>query len=181
MPSLSAKDVLGLPPSLVRELSDSFEFFDRNGDGKISEAELAAVMRSLGQQVSNAEIAKLINDVDANGDGHIDLYEFIDLNTRPINKRNSSSTDSDSSDGEELSCEPADDFQEVLASAFAVFDADKNGLISADELHRVLVAFGDAEVSVDECRRMIQCVDKDGDEMVNFTEFESLMSGTLVY
>lgn len=156
-------EVLHLPPPLVRELSDSFEYFDRNGDGKISEDELAEVMRSLGQPVSDAEIKNLINDVDANGDGFIDLYEFIELNTRPI------SSDGDS---ETLIVD------ETLASAFGVFDADKNGFICADELRRVLVAFGETEISMDECRRMIQSVDEDGDQMVDFREFVSLMSGT---
>lgn len=172
-PSLSPKAVLELPPPLVRELSDSFEVFDRNGDGKICEEELAAVLRSLGQPASDAEIASLIKEVDANGDGYIDLEEFIELNTRSIRSSDSSSSESEG--------ESEDVNQEALASAFGVFDADKNGFISADELQRVLVAFGDSNVSLDECRHMIQCVDEDGDQMVNFREFVSLMSGTLVY
>jgi calcium-binding protein CML len=165
-PSLTAKDVIDLPPPLLREISDSFQFFDRNGDGKISQDELAAVIRSLGQPVSASEIQSLIDDVDANGDGFIDLYEFIDLNTRPT-----SGSDSES--------ELSDD--EALASAFGVFDADKNGFISANELQRVLVAFGDSMVTMEECRLMIESVDEDGDEMVDFREFVSLMNRRLEY
>jgi calcium-binding protein CML len=171
-PSLTAKDVIDLPPPLLRELSDSFQFFDRNGDGKISQDELAAVMRSLGQPVSDSEIQSLIEDVDANGDGFIDLYEFIDLNTRPTSPPTSSSDSDSESSG-------VDD--EILASAFGVFDVDKNGYISADELQRVLVAFGDSGVTVEECRLMIESVDEDGDEMVDFREFVSMMSRNLVY
>jgi hypothetical protein len=84
-PSISPKFVFDLPDDLVRELTDSFEFFDRNGDGRISQDELDAVMRSPGQCVSDAELAWLIRDVDANGD------EFIELNTRPIKESNSES------------------------------------------------------------------------------------------
>ncbi|XP_073392466.1 uncharacterized protein [Physcomitrium patens] len=82
-PSL-VSTVFDLPPQLVGEFSDSFKVYDRNGDGKISREELGVVMRSLGQDVSDTDLELLIKEVDASGDGHIDLYEFIDLNTRPI-------------------------------------------------------------------------------------------------
>lgn len=175
-PSVSAKFVMNLPTGLVRELSDSFEYFDRNGDGRISQDELGAVMRSLGQGVSDTELARLIHDVDANGDGFIDLYEFIELNTRPLKGEGESSSESDSESGSESDVEGS--MEETLRSAFGVFDVDKDGLISAEELQRVLVAFGDEGVSVEECRHMIQCVDQDGDEMVDFGEFQALMSST---
>lgn len=174
-PSVSPKFVFDLPDDLVRELTDSFEFFDRNGDGRISQDELGAVMRSLGQRVSDAELAWLIRDVDANGDGFIDVYEFIELNTRPTKCESSSESDSES--GSESGSDAEGAVEDALRSAFGVFDADKNGLISAEELQRVLVAFGDEGVSVEECRRMIQSVDQDGDHMVDFREFEALMSG----
>lgn len=175
---VSPKAVLDLPPELVRELSDSFELFDRNGDGKISEEELGAVMRSLGQNVSGADLQKLIADVDVNGDGCIDLYEFIALNTRPV-----AETESFGEAGATLersdSAEAAT--KEALMSAFSMLDADNNGFISAEELHRVLVGFGDERVSLEECRQMIGCVDGDGDQMVDFREFETMMTGTCAY
>jgi hypothetical protein len=93
-PSVLPKFVFDLLDDLVRELTDSFEFFDRNGDERISQDELGAVMRSLGQRVSDAELARLIRDVDANGD------EFIELNTRPIKESNSESGSESGSDKE---------------------------------------------------------------------------------
>ncbi|KAG0599287.1 hypothetical protein M758_12G140500 [Ceratodon purpureus] len=177
VPSLSPKFVLDLPVHIVRELTDSFEFFDRNGDGRISQDELGAVMRSLGQSVSDADLARLIHDVDANGDGFIDLYEFIELNTRPV-KGESSSSESDSESGSESASDAeGSSVEESLRSAFGVFDVDNDGLISAEELQRVLVAFGDEGVTMEECQRMIKCVDQDGDHMVDFREFQALMSG----
>lgn len=162
-----------LPPHLVQELTDSFTFFDRNGDGQISKAELGAVLRSLGQSVTEADLEKLMNDVDVNGDGYIDLYEFIDLNTRAMNECPMMDTETESLD-QSVSTEG-------LLSAFNVFDADRNGFISAEELHRVLVALGDEKISLEDCRRMIKCVDEDGDQMVDFREFETMMSGTCVF
>lgn len=166
---------LNLPPQLVQELTDSFKFFDRNGDGKISKEELGTVVRSLGQKVSDADLGKLMSDVDANGDGYIDLQEFIDLNARAITESSNSYSPMDE---DSRQCREAHD---AMRSAFNVFDVDQNGFISAEELHRVLVGFGDEKVSLDDCRSMIECVDADGDHMIDFREFEALMSGTCVY
>lgn len=165
---------LNLSPDLVQELTDSFKFFDRNGYGKISKEELGTVVRSLGQKVNDAELARLISDVDSNGDGYIDLQEFIDLNARAI---------AECPMGMDTNMEihqygPGDSMHAAMVSAFNVFDVDRNGYISAEELHRVLVGFGDEKVSLEDCRSMIECVDEDGDQMVNFREFEALMGGT---
>ena len=164
---------LNLPPQLVQDLTDSFNFFDRNGDGKISKEELGSVVRSLGQKVSDAELVKLMSDVDANGDGYIDLQEFIDLNAKAITECSRMDLDTDDYGSTGM--------RDAIVAAFNVFDVDRNGFISAEELHRVLVGFGDEKVSLEDCRCMIQCVDEDGDQMVNFREFEALMRGTCVY
>lgn len=169
---------LNLPPQLVQELTDSFKFFDRNGDGKISKEELGAVVRSLGQKVTDADLGRLMSDVDANGDGYIDLQEFIDLNARAITECNPTDLDADVYARQSGSPEGMHD---AMVSAFNVFDVDRNGFITAEELHCVLVGFGDNKLSLEDCRCMIQCVDEDGDQMVNFREFEALMSGTCVY
>lgn len=174
---------LNLPPWLVQELTDSFKFFDRNGDGKISKEELGAVVRSLGQKVSDAELVQLMSDVDANGDGFIDLQEFIDLNARAIAEscNNNQNTNGSSAAGVEENGVPAGSLEASLRSAFHVFDVDQNGFVSAEQLHCVLVGFGDETVSLEDCRDMIQCVDADGDHMIDFREFKALMSGTFVY
>jgi len=41
--------------------------FDKDGDGNITTNELGTVMRSLGQNPSEADIKDLINEVDADG------------------------------------------------------------------------------------------------------------------
>uniref|UniRef100_J3N5X1 EF-hand domain-containing protein n=1 Tax=Oryza brachyantha TaxID=4533 RepID=J3N5X1_ORYBR len=68
---------------------------------------------------------------------------------------------------------PADEGE--LKETFAVFDADGDGRISAEELRAVLASLGDALCSVDDCRRMIGGVDTDGDGFVCFDEFARMM------
>jgi len=57
----------------------AFKVFDRNGDGKISVSELAAVLESdnVGKAMGSVAIQDVMNEVDINGDGEIDFKEFM--------------------------------------------------------------------------------------------------------
>ena len=61
-------------------LRDVFKLFDRNGDGKITARELKTAMSS----IDNADVPledcnEMINEADTNGDGVVDVNEFIDM------------------------------------------------------------------------------------------------------
>ena len=49
------------------EFREAFALFDKDGDGTISTKELGTVMKSLGQKPTAAELADMINEVDADG------------------------------------------------------------------------------------------------------------------
>ncbi|KAJ7942882.1 Calcium-binding protein [Quillaja saponaria] len=138
---------------IVAELEQVFKRFDVNGDGRISSSELGSIMGSLGQPATEEELQGMIREVDADGDGYIDLNEFIELNTKGVD---------------------SDEVLENLKDAFSVFDIDGNGSITAEELNMVLKSLGD-ECSVAECRKMISGVDSDGDGMIDFEEFKVMM------
>lgn len=127
-----------------------FNKFDKNGDGKISCAELKDMMATLGSKTTSEEVRRIMAEVDRNGDGYIDLKEFGEFHT------------------------PAGDAKE-LREAFEMYDMDKNGLISVKELHAVMRKLGE-KCSLSDCRRMIGNVDADGDGNVNFKEFKKMMS-----
>lgn len=133
-----------------------FRKFDVNGDGKISSSELGSIMGSLGQPATEEELNNMIREVDADGDGHINLEEFIELNTKDVNPN---------------------EIIENLKDAFSIFDIDGNGSITAEELHNVMVSIGD-KCSLAECKKMIRGVDKDGDGMIDFEEFKRMMMGS---
>lgn len=130
-----------------------FKLMDANGDGKISSLELSEVLLCFGYDESKAteEAEGMLKQMDYNGDGFVDLDEFMDA------------------------VHGSDSKEEYLMDAFLIFDTDKNGLISATELSGVLVNLGCDKCSVEECRRMIKGVDKDGDGFVDFGEFRSMM------
>ena len=106
----------------MAELEQVFKKFDVNGDGsKISASELGSIMGSLGHPTTEEELEKMIVEVDADGDGFIDLNEFVELNTKGVD---------------------SDKAMENLKDAFSVYDMDGNWVISADELQKVTRSLG---------------------------------------
>ncbi|PKU76413.1 probable calcium-binding protein CML10 [Dendrobium catenatum] len=136
------------------ELERVFRKFDSNGDGKISSSELRVIFESLGQPLAEEELLRMMGEADADGDGFVSLKEFIDLNTKMVDPSTA---------------------LEDLRQAFSVFDRDRNGVISAEELALVMRDLGEV-VSLAQCRKMIDGVDQDGDGLVNFEEFKVMMS-----
>ena len=63
----------------IAEFKEAFSLFDKDGDGTITTKELGTVMRSLGQNPTEAELADMIDEVDADGAGTIDFPEFLTL------------------------------------------------------------------------------------------------------
>ncbi len=59
------------------ELRSAFLSFDRDRNGYITARELSQVLQSLGRACSLADAEVLIAHVDANGDGRIELDEFV--------------------------------------------------------------------------------------------------------
>ena len=150
------------PPSASAYLQDSgevqkvFEQFDRNGDGRISVAELDDVLKALGTAVPAKDLQRVMEDLDSDRDGFISVAEFAAFCRR-------SADDGGASE---------------LRDAFDLYDQDHNGLISAVELRDVLCRLG-MSVTVDDCHRMIASVDADGDGNVNFDEFCTMMTNSV--
>ena len=97
----------------ISEFKEAFSMFDKDKDGTISAKELLKVMRSLGQNPSEAELQNMINDIDVDGSGNIDFKEFLIMMAKKMKDNNE---------------------EDELIEAFKVFDNDGNGFISAAEL-----------------------------------------------
>uniref|UniRef100_UPI00035AC984 RGECO1 n=1 Tax=Discosoma sp. TaxID=86600 RepID=UPI00035AC984 len=138
----------------IAEFKEAFSLFDKDGDGTITTKELGTVMRSLGQNPTEAELQDMINEVDADGDGTFDFPEFLTMMARKMN-------DTDS--------------EEEIREAFRVFDKDGNGYIGAAELRHVMTDLGE-KLTDEEVDEMIRVADIDGDGQVNYEEFVQMMT-----
>lgn len=121
--------------------------------GTITTKELGTVMRSLGQNPTEAELMDMINEIDADGNGDIDFPEFLTVMARKMK-------DTDS--------------EEEILEAFKVFDKDGNGFISAAELRHIMTNLGE-KLTDEEVDEMIREADIDGDGQINYEEFVKMM------
>lgn len=64
------------PVNVEAELKSAFAVFDKDGSGTISGDEIAKVMKSFGENLTDEELKIMLQEVDKNGDGHIDC-EYI--------------------------------------------------------------------------------------------------------
>lgn len=59
------------------ELRESFDYNDRDGDGRIEMGEFAAMLDELEAEMSEREVEVGFKDIDTNDDGLIDFDEFV--------------------------------------------------------------------------------------------------------
>lgn len=143
------------------ELKRIFQMFDRNGDGKITRKELNDSLKNLGIIIPEKELFQMIDKIDVNGDGFVDVEEFGELYQTLMAETN----------------EPEDE-DDDMREAFNVFDQNGDGFITVEELRSVLSSLGLKQGrTVEDCKQMIMKVDVDGDGKVDYKEFRQMMKG----
>ena len=144
---------LNLTPEQIAEFREAFNIFDKDGDGRITAKELGTVMRSLGQNPSEAELQDMVNEVDLDGNGTIEFDEFLYMMSRQMREG---------------------DTEEEIKDAFRVFDKDGDGKITAAELTHIMKHLGEP-LSQEEVDEMIAQADTNKDGIIDYGEFVHLM------
>merc|ERR1712216_619607 len=132
----------------------NFNLFDKKRTGAIPIGDMGTVLRSLGQNPTEAELQALMDEVDADKSGTIDFEEFVNMMSR-ANKSN-------------------EQMEDEIKTAFLTFDADGSGFITKEELIETLTTMGDP-VDEETIVGMIAEADLDGDGKINYEEFTKIM------
>jgi calmodulin len=138
-----------LSPEQIAEFREAFNIFDRDGDGRITVKELGTSMRALGQNPSEEELEAMIAEVDVNGSRTIEFSEFLDMMGKQLLEKS---------------------IEEEVRDAFAAFDKDKDGRITAAELTHIMKNIGEPlpQEDIDE---MIAEADINKDGNIDYGDF----------
>ena len=137
----------------LQKLRNIFYKIDLNMDGKLSREELYTAYKEAKIDISKEELNKIIKFMDFDGNGYIEYEEFIRV-TLPK---------------EQL-------FTDInLKNAFEMFDKDKNGTISVDEIIEVIGM--DKEFDKNAIEELKKEVSYDGNKEIDFKHFKDFMFG----
>ena len=137
----------------LQKLRNIFYKIDLNMDGKLSREELYTAYKEAKIDISKEELSKIIKFMDFDGNGYIEYEEFIRV-TLPK---------------EQL-------FTDInLKNAFEMFDKDKNGTISVDEIIEVIGI--DKEFDKNAIEELKKEVSYDGNKEIDFKYFKDFMFG----
>ncbi|XP_076365697.1 calcium-binding protein E63-1-like isoform X2 [Tachypleus tridentatus] len=128
---------------------------DKNHDGRVNASELKSMSESLGILLSDGMIRHVLHQVNRRDDGMINEEEFMAWMAK-----HQTSTE--------------DDVMEDLLAAFRVFDKDRNGFITRDELRIAMEMIGEP-VSDKKLDELIKVTDVDNDGRINYQEFVRIL------
>ncbi|KAF5765916.1 putative EF-hand domain-containing protein [Helianthus annuus] len=133
-----------------------FRHLDKNGDGKLSPTELQTCITRIGGELSPEEAEMVAELMDSDGDGLLSLEDLVRV------------------------VEDANDEQKVndLKMVFKMYeDIECGSCITAKSLRRMLSRLGESR-TIDECELMITKFDLDGNGVLDFDEFQDMMSSS---
>ncbi|WP_200850205.1 EF-hand domain-containing protein, partial [Klebsiella pneumoniae] len=116
------------------------------------------ILGMLGHQVSDDALKEIIDEVDVDGSGELEIEEFVTLASRFMVE------------------EDAEAMQQELKEAFRLYDKEGNGYITTGVLREILRELDD-KISAEELDMMIEEIDSDGSGTVDFDEFMEVMTG----
>jgi len=148
----------GMNEDSLKKLRESFQALDVNQDGKLSMAELVGGIENSGLDVGDVDIEQLVSGLDVDGSGTVDYTEFL---AATIDRKTLLT-------------------QEVLWSAFNIFDQNGDGKITQQELKNVLgSADVEKHIGAESIGSVMKEVDTSGDGVIEFDEFVTLMTQTI--
>ncbi len=157
---VSSRALQQLTPQEIRDLRVVFDAFDSSGKGYIAYPDLKKAMKVLGFKVSKEQAKQLVRDMGTKHSGWLSFNEYLDV---IIEKQGDS----------------RDIYDEIL-QGFKMFDYDKSGRITLENLRQVCVDAG-VKISKQEIEEMMLEADQNGDGYVDKEEFIKIMLQTNLF
>lgn len=142
----------------INEVKGAFRKYDKNRDGGLSKSELSRMMMSTGHSFTDMEIDAIMNLGDKDGDGEIDLDEFMILMTPSASETLSQIRQGITSIAD-------------VKGLFKDIDVDGDGLLSKEEMLNSPGCKFDKE----QIEAIYELGDSNGDEVLDMGEFIAIM------
>merc|ERR1712091_472209 len=123
-----ASELKSLTEEQKQELREAFDLFDTDGSGAVDASEIHTAMKALGLEPKKEEIAKMVKEMDKDGDATVDFEEFCIMMAEKMNQK---------------------DGKEEMLKGFKLFDDDSTGKISFKNFKRVAKELGEIIAEAD--------------------------------
>ena len=144
----------GVTEEQITEYKEAFALFDNKNNNTIAIKDLSTVLRSLGQNPSEREVAEMLQLADADSSGVVDFDTFLSLIQTKMKEQDN--------EGE-------------IRESFRVFDKEGNGKISSSELRHIMTTLGE-KLTEDEVDEMLNEAGADGNGMINYEAFAKILT-----
>jgi calcium-dependent protein kinase len=137
----------------VKHLKKIFQFLDKDNDGRISKLELNNAFKDVfGTVLADLELNNIMKTIDHDNNGFIEYEEFL----RATVDRNLLLSETN------------------LLSAFDIFDINKDGTISSEEIKNIIG--GGKHIPDNVIIELLAEIDKKADEEICYDEFKNIMN-----
>ena len=137
----------------INEIKEIFNIFDKNGSGSVSTKEIGNLYRALGFTPTEVELNQIVFDLDSDHSGAIEFSEFLEMfqkyDMKPFTEKE-------------------------LVEAFRLFDKDRNGLMTLEELMNIF-DIAESPISTNEAEMIMKHFDFDHNGTINYNEFANLV------
>eukprot|EP00929_Paragymnodinium_shiwhaense_P014774 TRINITY_DN122735_c0_g1_i1.p1 TRINITY_DN122735_c0_g1~~TRINITY_DN122735_c0_g1_i1.p1 ORF type:complete len:149 (-),score=53.32 TRINITY_DN122735_c0_g1_i1:180-626(-) len=144
-----------LDESFIQKCREAFNTFDQDGSGTIDTQEMKLLLEAIGEAPTEEELFRFMADVDEDGTGEIEFAEFL----QAFEKQRG---------GAQVIEDELDTIDAFVALGG---NSDKTGFVDTQRLvHVVKDEFG-MTIKIE---RLIEELDKDRDQKLNYQEFSAL-------
>eukprot|EP00747_Dinoflagellata_sp_TGD_P163694 gnl/TRDRNA2_/TRDRNA2_182651_c0_seq1.p1 gnl/TRDRNA2_/TRDRNA2_182651_c0~~gnl/TRDRNA2_/TRDRNA2_182651_c0_seq1.p1 ORF type:complete len:149 (-),score=62.16 gnl/TRDRNA2_/TRDRNA2_182651_c0_seq1:92-538(-) len=146
-----------LDEQFIQKCREAFNTFDADGSGTIDTQEMKLLLEAIGEAPTEEELFRFMADVDEDGTGEIEFAEFL----QAFEKQRGGAQVLE------------DDLDTLDAFVALGGNLDRSGFIDTQRLvHVVKDEFG-MTIKIE---RLIEELDKDKDNKINFSEFAALFA-----